>query len=87
MNWLPFSIWFVIITLIFQSVIWTNYGENEINKVPCYDKTGNEIIGLTCVEKIHKINSLPLVLFASFTFQLLIFIIGFCLYGGHSQDF
>ena len=50
-------------------LIWSDTGDKDITLVPCFDKFGNEIIGLVCEEKVI---SDPLKLAINYSYPLML---------------
>ena len=70
-NILLFLVIFILGNLVSMVMIWSIPYEDSIDFVKCYDRYGNEIIGLECEEEIVGLD-LSLKIFISFVMELII---------------
>ncbi len=54
MNWPTFLIGILLIILSLAPALIVSLSETHIEEVECYDKYGNEILDVTCEEKVYN---------------------------------
>jgi len=69
-----------ILTVIVLPILFINEFEDEIKNVPCYDKHGNEIEGLTCIDEPESTSEIILIIFFSFMVGGFLTMIGIMMY-------